>query len=194
MTGLAARGKTSTGCFYGSRLRLVVDDRGELLNLCLTPCNVDDRKPAEALALDLFGKLVGDEGYISKGLFGRLSSRGLHLLTRIKSNMKHSLVPLFDKLLLRKRAIIETAIDQLKNVCQAEHSRHGSTELADVRRPVNYFADVIAGLVAYTYRDKLASLNLGRMNSKRRRQPKPNRYVKLTMYTISGRRSFNHPR
>lgn len=152
MRGLAARGKTSTGWFYGFKLHLLVSDRGELLDLCLTPGNVDDRQPVDRLAADLFGRLVGDKGYISRDLFGRLFARGLRLITRIKSNMKNGLMPLFDKLLLRKRAIIETVIDQLKNVCQVEHSRH--------RSPLNYFADVIAGLVAYTYRDKLPSLNL----------------------------------
>ena len=154
MRGLAARGKTSTGWFYGFKLHLVTNDCGELLDLCFTAGNVDDRKPVDALAAsaDLFGRLVGDKGYISKDLFGRLFARGLRLITRIKSNMRNCLMPLFDKLLLRKRAIIETIIDRLKNVCQVEHSRH--------RSPTNYFADVIAGLVAYTYGDKLPSLNL----------------------------------
>ena len=100
----------------------------------------------------LFGRLVGDKGYIGKDLFARLFARGLRLITRIRSNMRNALMPLFDKLLLRKRAIVESVIDQLKNACQVEHSRH--------RSPVNYFADAIAGLVAYTYRDKLPSLNL----------------------------------
>ena len=95
---------------------------------------------------------MGDKGYIGKDLFQRLFARGLRLVTRIKSNMRNALMPLFDKLLLRKRAIVETVIDQLKNVCQVEHSRH--------RSPTNYFADLIAGLVAYTYADKLPSLNL----------------------------------
>jgi len=156
MRGLAARGKTSTGWFYGFKLHLVTSDRGELLGLCFTAGNVDDRKPVDQLAAsaNLFGRLFGDKGYISKDLFARLFADrgGLRLVTRIKSNMRNCLMPLFDKLLLRKRAIIETIIDQLKNVCQVEHSRH--------RSPVNYFADVVAGLVAYTYRDKLPSLNL----------------------------------
>jgi hypothetical protein len=154
MAGLAARGKTSTGWFYGFKLHLIVSDRGGLLGLCLTPGNVDDRMPVDALAASagLFGRLVGDKGYISRDLFGRLFARGLRLVTRIKANMRNSLMPLFDKLLLRKRAIVETVIDQLKNVCQVEHARH--------RSPANYFADVIAGLVAYTYGDKLPSLNL----------------------------------
>jgi len=152
MKGLAARGKTSTGWFYGFKLHLVVSDRGELLDLCFTAGNADDRKPVPSLTQELFGKLVGDKGYISRELFEHLFARGLQLLTRVRSNMKNHLMPLFDKLLLRKRAIVETIIDLLKNACQVEHSRH--------RSPVNYFADAIAGLVAYTYREKLPSLDL----------------------------------
>jgi hypothetical protein len=152
MKGLAARGRTSTGWFYGFKLHLVVSDRGELLGLCFTPGNVDDRKPVDGLTADLSGRLVGDKGYISQDLFRRLFARGLRLVTRIKANMKNQLMPVFDKLLLRKRAIVESVIDRLKNGCQAEHSRH--------RSPANYFADVLAGLVAYTYADKLPSLNL----------------------------------
>jgi hypothetical protein len=152
MAGLAQRGKTSTGWFFGFKLHLIANDRGELLNVCLTAGNGDDRKPVEALAQKLFGKLFGDKGYISKPLFERLFVRGVQLITRLKSKMKNSLMPLMDKLLLRKRAIIETIIDQLKNISQIEHSRHRSV--------INYFADIIAGLIAYTYRDKLPSLNL----------------------------------
>jgi hypothetical protein len=153
MAGLAQRGKTSTGWFYGFKLHLITNDRGELLNVCFTAGNVDDRKPVEALTQELFGRLFGDRGHIDKKLFQRLFLRGLRLVTRIKSNMKNCLMPLMDKLLLRKRAIIETIIDQLKNICQIEHSRH--------RGVVNYFADIVAGLIAYTYREKLPSLNLG---------------------------------
>lgn len=152
MAGLAQRGKTSTGWFFGFKLHLIVNDRGELLNLCFTPGNVNDRKPVEALAQKLFGKLVGDKGYIDKGLFTRLFVRGVHLITRLKNKMKNCLIPLMHKLLLRKRAIIETIVDQLKNISQIEHSRHRSV--------ANYFADILAGLIAYTYRDKLPSLNL----------------------------------
>ena len=153
MAGLARRGKTSTGWFFGFKLHLVTNDQGELINVCFTAGNVDDRKPVLALAQRLFGKLFGDKGYISKELFERLFVlRGVRLITRIKSNMKNCLMPLMDKLLLRKRAISETIIDQLKNISQIEHSRHRSV--------INYFADIVTGLIAYTYRDKLPSLNL----------------------------------
>ena len=152
MEGLAERGKTSTGWFYGFKLHLVIDDCGQLLNICFTPGNVSDLTMAPALTENLFGKLVGDKGYISQALFEQLFSRRLQLITRIKRNMKNKLMLLFDKLLLRKRAVVETVIDQLKNISQIEHSRHRSV--------INYFADIVAGLIAYTYREKLPSLNL----------------------------------
>jgi len=152
MAGLAQRGKSSTGWFFGFKLHLVTNDQGQLLNVCLTPGNGDDRRPTDALTRELWGKLFGDRGYISQPLFERLSQRGLHLVTRVKSNMKNRLMPWMDKLLLRKRAICETIIDQLKNICQIEHSRH--------RGVPHYFADIIAALVAYTFRDHLPSLNL----------------------------------
>lgn len=152
MAGVAQRGKTSTGWFFGFKLHLITNDRGELVNCCFTPGHVDDRKPVDRLSKKLFGKLFGDKGYLGKELFERLFLRGVQLITGIKSNMKNSLMPLLDKLLLRKRAISETIIDQLKNISQIEHSRHRSV--------ANYFADIVTGLIAYTYREKLPSLNL----------------------------------
>ena len=67
--GLAERGKTSTGWFFGFKLHLVINDRGELLSVLLTPGNVDDRKPVPKLVRKLFGKVFGDKGYISKPLY-----------------------------------------------------------------------------------------------------------------------------
>lgn len=126
-SGLAQRGKTSTGWFFGFKLHLIFNDRGELLNLMLTPGNVDDRKPVPRMVRKLFGKLFGDKGYLSKKLSEELL-RTFHvqLVTGIRSNMKNVLMPVMDKLLLRKRAITETIIDQLKNISQIEHSRHRS--------------------------------------------------------------------
>src|SRR5262249_11884614 len=124
---LAGRGKNSMGWFFGFKLHLVVNDCGEILNMKLTPANVDDRAPVPALVRGLFGKLVGDKGYISQALFEELFCHAnLQLITRIKSNMKNKLISVFDKILLRKRSIIETVIDQLKNISQIEHSRHRS--------------------------------------------------------------------
>jgi hypothetical protein len=152
--GLAQRGKTSTGWFFGFKLHLIFIDRGELLNLLLTPGNVDDRKPVPKMVRKLFGKLFADKGYISKTLRDELlRTFNVQLVTGIRSNMKNALMPLMDKILLRKRAIIETIIDQLKNISQIEHSRH--------RSPVNFLANLICGLIAYCRQPKKPSLGLG---------------------------------
>lgn len=149
---LAQRGKSSVDWFYGFKLHLIVNDQGELLAFYLTPGNVDDRKPVPKLAKGLFGKLVGDRGYISKTLPELLSQQGLQLITKIRKNMKNRLLSVFDQILLRKRALIETINDQLKNICQIAHSRH--------RSKANFCVNIIAALIAYTYRDKLPSLNI----------------------------------
>jgi IS5 family transposase len=152
-SGLAARGKTSTGWFFGFKLHLVVNDRGELLEICITPGNVDDRKPVPRLAKKLFGKLFGDKGYISQSLAQTLRQMfDLQLITKLRANMKNQLMPLVDRLLLRKRAIIETIIDQLKNISQIEHSRHRSVS--------NFFVNVLCGLIAYCRRSLKPSLGL----------------------------------
>jgi hypothetical protein len=150
--GCARRGKTSVDWFFGFKLHLVTNDCGELLAIRLTPGNVDDRQPVPAMVKELFGKLFGDKGYISQPLFETLYDMGVQLVTRLKTNMKNRLVSLFDKIMLRKRAIIESVIDQLKNISQIEHSRHRSV--------ANCFVNLLAGLVAYTWREKKPSLNI----------------------------------
>jgi hypothetical protein len=120
----ARRGKTSVGWFYGFKLHLVVNDRGELLAFCLTPGNIDDRRLVPRLVRSLFGKLFGDRGYISHKLAEELFiSQGVRLITKLRKKMHNHLLAVADKLLLRKRAIIESIVDQLKNICQIEHSR-----------------------------------------------------------------------
>jgi DDE family transposase len=153
----ARRGKTSVGWFSGFKLHLVVNDRGELLALCLTPGNTDDRRPVPRLARrifgKLFGKLFGDKGYISAPLAERLLlTHGLRLITKLRTNMRQQLLAFSDRLLLRKRALIETIFDQLKNVCQIEHSRH--------RSPFNFLVHLLAGLIAYCHQPKKPSLDL----------------------------------
>lgn len=149
---LAALGKSSMGWFFGFKLHLVVNDQGELLAFCLTPGNVDDRQPVPELVQGFFGKLFGDKGYISQALFELLFEAGIQLVTGIRKNMKNQLVPLLDKLLSRKRSIIETINDQLKNISQIEHSRHRSV--------TNFMVNLVAGLVAYTHQEKKPSLDL----------------------------------
>jgi Transposase DDE domain len=150
----ARRGKTSVGWFYGFKLHLVVNDRGELLAYCLTPGNVDDRRPVPRLVRRLFGRLFGDKGSISAPLAEQLFlDHGLRLITKLRKNMRNHLIHVSDRLLLRKRALIETIIDQLKNVCQIEHWRH--------RSPVNFLVHLLAGLIAYCHQPKKPSLHLG---------------------------------
>ena len=144
--GLAARGKTSMGWFYGFKLHLIVSDQGELITFHLTPGNVDDRKPVPHLAKKLWGKLFGDKGYISQPLFDHLFEQGVQLITPLPKNMKNRLMPLIDKVLVRKRAIIETINDQLKNISQIAHTRHRSVD--------NFLVNLFAGLIAYTHQPK----------------------------------------
>jgi hypothetical protein len=151
--GVAQRGKGSMGWFYGFKLHRVVNDCGELLACQITPGNVDDRAPLLALSRRLSGKLIADRGYISQALFEQLlDTFGVQLITKLRKNMKNRLLPLIDKLLLRKRAIIESIVDQFKNISQIEHTRH--------RSPVNGFINIIAGLIAYCHQSKKPSLNL----------------------------------
>jgi DDE family transposase len=150
--GWAARGKTSMGWFYGFKLHLIVNDEGELLAFCLTPGHVDDRQPVPVLAKRLFGQLFGDRGYISQALHDTLFPQGLELLTKIRKNMKNRLMRWWDKLLLRKRALIETINDQLKNISQIEHTRHRSV--------TGFMVNLVAGLVAYSFQPKKPSLGL----------------------------------
>ena len=97
-------------------MHLVINDQGELLAVKITAGNVDDRDVVPELARSLFGKLFGDRGYLSQPLFEQLREQGVQLDTKVRKNMKNKLLPLFDKLLLRKRSIIETINDPLKDI------------------------------------------------------------------------------
>lgn len=154
MKDFAKRGKSSTGWFYGFKLHLVANDKGEIISFHVTTGNVDDRNlPLVAkLTKSVFGKLFGDRGYISQKLFEYLFQHNVQLITRIKSNMKNKFMNSYDKLMLRKRAIIESINDELKNMCQIEHTRH--------RSPANFFVNLISGIVAYSFFPKKPSLNL----------------------------------
>jgi hypothetical protein len=150
---LAQRGKGSMGWFYGFKLHLVINECGELLACQITPGNVDDRRPVPTLCKRLFGKLIADRGYVSQPLFQQLlATFGVQLITKLRKNMKNRLLPLLDKLRLRKRAILESVVDQLKNISQIEHTRH--------RSPKNCFINILAGLIAYCHQPKKPSLNL----------------------------------
>lgn len=143
--GIAERGKCSMGWFFGFKLHLICNEKGELLNFMITPGDVDDRKPLELKSFIefIYGKLVGDKGYICKNLFQRLFVDGIQLITKLKSNMKGAMMSVSDRLLLRKRAIIETVNDELKNIAQVEHSRHRSFD--------NFIVNLLGAISAYCF-------------------------------------------
>jgi len=138
--------------FFGFKLHILVNSIGEIISLKLTQANTDDREPVEDLTKDIIGKVFGDKGYISKELRESLLKRGVELATKVRKNMKPINMTDFDKLLLRKRAIVETVIDQLKNISQIEHSRHRSV--------ANFVVNLIGGLTAYSLRPKKPMINL----------------------------------
>jgi hypothetical protein len=145
-SGLGEIGKSSMGWFFGFKLHLIINEQGGLLAVKITPGNVDDRVPVDKMTEKLQGKLFGDKGYLSQKLFEILFQRGLQLVTTVKRNMKNKLMPMIDKILLRKRSIIETINDQLKNISQIEHTRHRSV--------INFMINVLCGLIAYTFQAK----------------------------------------
>ena len=157
--GLAQRGQCSMGWFYG----------GELLSFMLTPGNVDDREPLKNTAFleNISGKHVGDKGYISKGLFEKLFVDGIQLLTKVRNNMKGALMSVADKILVRKRAIIETVNDELKNMAQIEHSRHRSV--------ANFTVNLVSALSAYCFFPKKPMIAVDRCTS-------PDPYKQLTLF------------
>ncbi len=150
--GLAQRGRTTMGWFLGFKLHLVINDKGELLSFHLTAGNVSDCNENLVLRLtkNLWGKLFGDKGYISQKLVELLMGKSIHLITGIRKGMKNKLMLLRDKILLRKRSIIETVNDELKNNCQVEHTRHRSV--------INFLVHVFSALTAYTFLPKKPSI------------------------------------
>jgi len=146
--GIATRGKSTMGYFFGFKLHIIVNDMGEILNFVITPGNIDDREPLKNsdFLKKVSGKLFGDKGYLSQKLFEMLFVDGIQLITGIRNNMKNQLMSMFDKITLRKRSVIETINDQLKNVCQVEHSRHRSFS--------NFVSNLVAGILAYSFLPK----------------------------------------
>ena len=154
MKGWAEKGKCTMGWFYGFKLHLVINEKGEIIQWMLTPGNTDDREPLKNgdFTRKLFGKIFADRGYISQDLFEMLFVDDIHLVTKIKKNMKNSLMNLYDKILLRKRALVETVNDELKNVCHIEHTRHRSVD--------NFAVNILAALIAYNLLPKKPEMNI----------------------------------
>jgi predicted nucleic acid-binding Zn ribbon protein len=134
-------GKTTTGWFFGFKLHLVINHHAEIVAFKLTSGNIDDRKPIPKMVKNMKEKAFADRGYISERLVSSLMKTGIHLFTKVKKNMKNKLMLLIDKLILKKRAIIESVINILKSSCQIEHHRH--------RSRWNFLSNLMAGLATY---------------------------------------------
>jgi hypothetical protein len=150
--GIADIGKTTKGWFYGFKLHLVINHRGEFCACRITAGNVNDRDPVPEITKELLGKLFADKGYIGQKLFDQLLDKGLQLITGIRKNMKNRLMSQWDKLMLRKRSLIESVNHQLKNVFQIEHSRHRSV--------FNGFANMICAIIAFALHPRKPSIQL----------------------------------
>lgn len=137
--------------FHGFELPIIINDKREIINFSITQANVDDRgTKGQKFPQAHLRKAVADKGYISKELMQVLLVNGVHLITQRRNNIKNSLMTLWDKILLRKRSIIETVNDELKNICQIEHSR--------LRSFGNFMTNLICGLIAYSSLPKKLSI------------------------------------
>ena len=148
--GLATKGHTSTGWFFGFKLHLILNTKGDIVRMLITPGNTSDLEPVPRLTEGLFGKLIGDKGYLSKVVFEELFERRLTLITKIRKNMKNRLMEFQDKLMLRKRGFIETVIGSIKALNTFVHHRH--------RSPINAFCHLLAGLINYQIRTDKTTL------------------------------------
>ena len=144
--------KTSMGWFYGFKLHLAINEKGEVLDVALTPGNIDDRKPLRKFAERLHGSLYADRGYISKALREELREQGVNLVYKVRKNMKPLDLSVSDEVLLKKRMLIESVIRELKTQMQLEHTRHRSFE--------NFQVNVFSALIAYQLLENKPSLNI----------------------------------
>jgi IS5 family transposase len=150
--GIAERTKNARGWSYGFKLHLIVNEHGALMSVMFTPANVDDRIPVAKLTQHLSGNLYGDKGYISKDLAEALKAEGVYLITKVRKNIETQPLSDFDALMLKKRMVIESVIDQLKNQCHLQHTRHRSV--------VNFQVNAVSAVIAYTHQAKKPSVNL----------------------------------
>jgi hypothetical protein len=150
---LAKRGKTSMGWFFGFKLHVIINHLGEIIAFAITPGNVADNNEdlMSQLTEGLMGKLFGDKGYISEKLFRDLWHRGLQLITKIRKNMKNKLMDIYDKLLLRKRGVVESVGNILKNIYNLEHTRH--------RNISNFFVNIFSTIGAYFFKENKPAIS-----------------------------------
>ena len=153
--GVAKESKTSMGWFYGFKLHIVINHTSDLLDVALTPGNVDDRKPLRTFAERLHSSLYGDRRYISKDLREALREQGINLVYKVRQNMDPLDVSVSDAVLLKKRMLIEAVIRELKTQTQMEHTRHRSVE--------NFQVHVFSALITYQLLENKPAVNLAEL-------------------------------
>lgn len=149
--GIAAKGHTSIGFFFGLKLHMLINTNGDIVRLAITPGNVDDRSPVRSMLEGIAAKLIADKGYISQVLTDDLSQHGTTLITKVRRNMKQKILGVQDKMMLMKRFFIETVFSSMKCLGTLIHHRH--------RHPINAFAHLFAALIHYQLRTDKPSLN-----------------------------------
>jgi IS5 family transposase len=155
--GIAERGHSSVGYFFGFKVHLAINHQGELMSFCITKGNVDDRKVVTQLLHGLTGLGAGDKGYIDKKLMEALAQQDLRFITKVRKNMKKRMLSSFEKFFLAQRSIIETVIDQLKSICHIEHTRH--------RSPMNFLINLVSGLAGYCLKPRKPSIKIDKLPS-----------------------------
>jgi hypothetical protein len=150
--GIAEVGKSTMGWFFGFKLQLIINDKGEILSFYLSKGNTDDRdlKTITQMTKDIFGKLFGDKGYISKALSDLLFGNGIQLVTQVRRNMKTKALSNEELVLLKKGSVIETVNDELKNMFQVEHTRHRSIS--------GFLLNILGAIAAYAFFPKKPSI------------------------------------
>ena len=149
---MAKVGKSTVGWFFGFKLHLIINDKGEILSFYLSQGNTSDNnaKIITRMTKEIFGKVFGDKGYINKALADLLFDDGIQLITAVRRNMKQKALSNEEKLLLRKRSVIETVNDELKNICQVEHTRHRSL--------AGFILNIMSAIAAYSFFPKKPSI------------------------------------
>jgi hypothetical protein len=151
---IAKVGKSTVGWFFGFKLHLIINDKGEILSFYLSQGNTADSsaKIITRMTKEIFGKMFGDKGYIGKALSDLLFGNGVQLITAVRRNMKQKALSNEEKLLLRKRSVIETVNDELKNICQVEHTRHRSI--------AGFILNIMSAIAAYSFFPKKPSIKM----------------------------------
>jgi hypothetical protein len=149
---MAKVGKSTVGWFFGFKLHLIINDKGEILSFYLSQGNTSDNSARiiTRMTKEIFGKVFGDKGYINKALADLLFDDGIQLITAVRRNMKQKALSNEEKILLRKRSVIETVNDELKNICQVEHTRHRSI--------AGFILNIIGAIAAYSFFPKKPSI------------------------------------